>query len=789
MDSRQSRHVVRSMLFWVAVALSGAVGAQEVTRKADSDKQPTESGQDDPSTQSAVQLDTVQVTGTRIKGGTTPSPVITIDSTRIREEGFTDLGEVIRSLPQNFGGGQNPGVFASANIGGNNFNTTGGSSLNLRGLGQDASLTLLNGRRLAYGGASQGVDISAIPVEAVERIEIVPDGASALYGSDAVGGVANVILKQDFEGAVIGARSGHATEGGLGTRAYTATAGERWPTGGLTATLKRESIDPIQASQRDFAQAMYQPATLWSGSDLRSGLISGHQSIGEALTFQIDALRTERQAYTDTGYAKAYYHNTPETHSTLVSPALVLALASDWTLTASASLGRDKTYTHQQVIQINTGLVSTNSLGTYSNSSITYELGAEGPVMDLPAGEVRMAAGAGYRDVEFLSLGISSNRTLADGSEKSRFAYTELNMPLVAPTQNIRGLRRLALTGALRTEDYDRDGRVTTPKLGLIYSPEADFTLRTSWGKSFKTPRLLQLYGTQSVALYPAATFGAAGVPRTATVFYRSGSNPDLSPERARTWSATLAFHPEALPALEAELSWFDIDYTGRIVQPVVYSEALANSIYAPFVTRDPSQAQMAQAIADSASFLNYAGAPYDPRKVIAIVDNRSVNAARQRIHGADLSGGYRFDLEFGELTIRGSTGWMESTQATLPGQRPSDLAGTLFYPARLNGRAGLVWNSGVLTTSLFGNYRSGVRNRLDGKEGASFTTFDATIGYEVHGWRGLLSGLTVELTAQNLLDREPPRYAAVARSEAPYDSTNYSAVGRFLALALSKRW
>ncbi len=160
------------MLFWVAVALSGAVGAQEVTRKTDSDKQPTDPRQDDLSTQSAVQLDTVQVTGTRIKGGTTPSPVITIDSTRIREEGFTDLGEVIRSLPQNFGGGQNPGVAVGATAGAGglaNQNVTGGSALNLRGLGPDATLTLLNGRRLSYGGFVQAVDISAIPIEAVDR--------------------------------------------------------------------------------------------------------------------------------------------------------------------------------------------------------------------------------------------------------------------------------------------------------------------------------------------------------------------------------------------------------------------------------------------------------------------------------------------------------------------------------------------------------------------------------------------------------------------------------------------
>src|SRR3546814_1212331 len=80
------------------------------------------------------------------------------------------------------------------------------STLNLRGLGPDATLTLINGHRIAYDGAFQGVDISAIPLAALDRLEIVADGASALYGSDAVGGVANIILRRDFDGIWSSAR-------------------------------------------------------------------------------------------------------------------------------------------------------------------------------------------------------------------------------------------------------------------------------------------------------------------------------------------------------------------------------------------------------------------------------------------------------------------------------------------------------------------------------------------------------------------------------------------------------
>src|SRR3546814_15866788 len=98
-----------------------------------------------------------------------------------------------------------------------NQNLTGGSALNLRGLGPDASLTLLNGRRMAYGGIAPAIDISAIPVEAVDRIDIVAHGASAISGSDALGAVANDVLRRVFDGFALGARSGTAPGGGLGT--------------------------------------------------------------------------------------------------------------------------------------------------------------------------------------------------------------------------------------------------------------------------------------------------------------------------------------------------------------------------------------------------------------------------------------------------------------------------------------------------------------------------------------------------------------------------------------------
>lgn len=735
---------------------------------------------------SVSNLATVTVTGTRIRGGSTPSPVITIGSEQIQQEGFTDLGEVIRSVPQNFSGGQNPGVAAGAGQGGqSNQNLTGGSGLNLRGLGPDATLTLLDGRRMSYGGAVQAVDISAIPVDAIERLEIVPDGASALYGSDAVGGVANVILKRDFDGVTVGARYAGATDGGLITRGYNATAGTTWTTGGLIVAGEKTSSDPIYSDQRGYTQSMYRPSTLWQGNNLRSGLFSLHQSLGDAVELHLDALRSERAMDTATGYASIYYLRKAQTDTTLVAPSLEVSLPGDWTLTLGGAVGKDHTSYAQPTVSSANGVVTASGRGAYRNKSLTYEIGAEGPLFTLPGGEARLATGAGYRYNNFLYM--SGNTTNADGGQSGRFAYAELNLPLVGSEQGIGGIERLALTGAVRTEDGDY-GRVTTPKVGVVYSASADFSLKTSWGKSFKAPTLLQHYLAQNALYYPAGHFGA-GYPTDATALYLSGGSADLRPERARTWSASLAFHPEALTGLEMELTWFDIDYTERVLQPITSSIVLGNPIYADFVDYGPTAAAQAAALANAINFYNFVGTTYDASKVVAIVDGRYVNAARQRVGGFDLSGSYRFDLGAGRFTVRGSASRLDSTQSLTTAQSPYDLAGTLFYPARINSRIGAVWQQGGFTASLFGNYKSGVTNTADGRKGASFTTFDATLRYDTGARDDAWSNLALELSAQNLLNRAPPLYAATSLTNAPYDSTNYSAVGRFLSLSVSKHW
>lgn len=739
----------------------------------------------------AQDLETITVTGTRIRGGNTPSPVITISSEHIREEGFTDLGEVIRSLPQNFSGGQNPGVLMG-NVTGNmiNQNVTGGSGLNLRGLGPDASLTLLNGRRMSYGGFVQAVDISAIPVEAVERVEIVADGASAIYGSDAVGGVGNVVLKRDFDGVAIGGRYGAATDGGMTTREYDATTGAAWGRGGLIATYRNVSADPIYARQRNYTAHLPHPSMIYPDSDLRSGLLSIHQEIGGMVELQLDALRTEReQLYYFFSTDAIYNRLATETRTTYISPSMDFILPGSWIVSVGGAWGEDDLISDHSRLVVGTAQVSPLIEECFCNASRSYDVSAEGPLFPIGGGDVRVALGAGRRTNEFLWHNRIMDVSPSDGRESSRFMYVEASLPFVRSEMNVAGTRRLELTAAVRSEDYDSFGRVSTPKLGLIYDPNAHVTLKASWGKSFKAPTLLERYRPMvGVAIHPSA-FGGTGYAEDDILLFLNGGNPDLKPERARTWLASVALHPAAVPGLDVELTWFDIDYTDRVVQPLTGPGYFTDPANAEYLDLSPTSGRLEELLAAVDSLSNYTTSEFESERVVAVLDGRYVNTVWQKVRGMDLAGSYRFRLGSGQMTVRGSASWLDSSRQTAGMAYPLDLAGTLSYPAKVNGRAGVVWVNGGFSASAFTNYTGPVSNPSGGDDGASFTTLDATLRYGVERLGSGWNGLEFVLAATNLFDLAPPLHVPDYSFVAPYDSTNYPAIGRFVNFSVKKRW
>jgi outer membrane receptor protein involved in Fe transport len=210
----------------------------------------------------------ITVTGTRIRGSAPiGSPVIVIDRKAIEDSGRATIADYIQTLPQNFGGGSNEGLTGNTARNYANANVGYGASINLRGLGTNSTLVLFDGSRPALGGID-GVftDTSVIPSVAVKRIEVLTDGASAIYGSDAVAGVVNVRFRNHFQGFETHLYSGTA-DGSFTQLQFAQAAGKRWNGGGAMIAYQYDSRGRLSGSDR---RASTQDLRPFGGPDNRS---------------------------------------------------------------------------------------------------------------------------------------------------------------------------------------------------------------------------------------------------------------------------------------------------------------------------------------------------------------------------------------------------------------------------------------------------------------------------------------------------------------------------------------
>ncbi len=749
--------------------------------------QPTESRE------TVGEEEAIVVTGTRIRGAPIASPVISLDDEQLRRQGKATLAEAVRTIPQNFGGGQNPGI--GNNVpGSNGVNVGSATSVNLRGLGSDATLTLVNGHRLSYSASRQAIDISAVPLGAVDRVEVVPDGASALYGSDAVAGVVNVILKRNFEGVETSARLAHSTSGGGFEQRYGTVAGTRWDGGGIFAAYEYGRTTAIRGKHRSYTDDR-PTLTLYPFIKHHSAVLSAHQQLAHGLSIEVDALYNKR-------LSSSSFATTPEadietngvrfsyaSESFVIAPTLRLDIGDDWRLFVTGSYGEDRT-NYDSTIFVS-GLVFDFGGNCYCNNAKAVELGGDGKLAELPAGPVRLAAGVGYRYnklVRFNGVGAITN---ANADQDSYYAYGELSLPLLSADERVPLVDKLLLTGALRYENYPSIGGVATPKIGLIWGLTPDLEIKASWGKSFRAPTLQQQFGARLAVLSPASEFGN-DLPAGTTAMVIDGSNPDLDPERATSWSATVDFHPEALDGLRLELSYFRTRYRDRVVTPILFiSQAISNPLFSDRLTFDPSPVLQADVIAGSVAFHNTTGSPYDPGNVAVLIDNSYANAARQLINGADLLASYRTAMNAGDLLLTLNATYLDSNQQLGKGQQSVPLAGILFNPPHFKARASASWSRNGFTLTGSIDHIGGVD---DTRQPTSvrvnpMTTFDLTLSYESPTSAGILSGFNASLTVQNLFGAKPGRIATNQLSDFPYDSTNYSPLGRFVALSLGRKW
>ncbi len=201
-----------------------------------------------PASSEPTELGTITVTGSHIKRAAISGvgPVTVIDRETIERSGATSVETLLQRIPASagFAGNQTNAYWAE-----NGYGTT---QVNLRGLGINRTLVLLNGRRVVNGGtgANSSVDLNIIPIAMVERIEVLKDGASAIYGADAVAGVVNLITKRNFDGVEASVRYGQTFEGDGKEKSADLTWGKTGEAGSLMAGISYSETGTVNMADR-----------------------------------------------------------------------------------------------------------------------------------------------------------------------------------------------------------------------------------------------------------------------------------------------------------------------------------------------------------------------------------------------------------------------------------------------------------------------------------------------------------------------------------------------------------
>ena len=194
-----------------------------------------------------------------------PSPVVTIDREEINRSSAETVGELLRRLPQNNSGSYDEKF--------QNSFAPGSSGVSLRGLGMGYTLILVDGRRVANYSMAQNMtatftDLNGIPMSVIERVEVLLDGASAIYGSDAVAGVVNIITRKDFDGLQIDAGYSNSTHTDVGTQRYSITGGTTSENGSAWINLEYTQRNSSQMDDRPLSASANQVPN--GGYDFRS---------------------------------------------------------------------------------------------------------------------------------------------------------------------------------------------------------------------------------------------------------------------------------------------------------------------------------------------------------------------------------------------------------------------------------------------------------------------------------------------------------------------------------------
>lgn len=725
----------------------------------------------------------ILVTGSNIRGNRDLSTSLTtISRDDFEKGGFLDVSQAINSLPQSFGGGLSltnnvlaiPADNAAQNV-------SRATSPNLRGLGSGATLTLLDGGRLPSSGAGLGVDISMIPAVAIERVEVLADGASATYGADAVAGVVNIITRRHLEGVETRALYGSAGDG-LGTYRGSVAAGVN--IGRFSGVLSGEyqHQDPLSAADRSATSNLPLPYDLTPLQKRASVMGSATLDATDHVRLFVDGLwsLTKIDARDTNRFLTENPRNRNEGY--VFSAGVEGDIGSSWHAKLSGRIARnDSDSLVKATYPTGSSVVSDWHRITNLKS---VDATVDGKLLELPGGAVKASFGTAFRDENVRSI----TGTPPTTGRNVVSLFGELSIPLVSPAQSIPFVRSLSISAAGRYDTYSRGlGSAFVPKFAGAWNLGSGFEIRGTYSRSYRVASLYEQTVNYYVYRIPVKDNVPGGI---SNILLAGGTGGQLGPERSQNIDVQFRYQPEMIKGLSFSLSYYSFRYKNRIANPdpAFKSQTDITNAFPATITRSPSQQQINDLLA-GAYYIT--GGNLSP--ITAIVDDRLRNISKTNISGFEGQVDYNATVGKSVVGFTGIANYINKFDDYLgPDSAPTSRVGTVFSPSHWRSRAQASWSRGNLAAAAAWNH---VGSYEDNRLGSTATvpvdawnTFDLSFTVHLTGDREHDTRLT--LAATNLFDARPPYIAASSTLVAAnFDPTNASAIGRFVSIEFVKKW
>ncbi len=488
-----------------------------------------------------------------------------------------------------------------------------------------------------------------------------------------------------------------------------------------------------------------------------------------------------------------------------------------------------------------------------TNIVADYNFGADGPIWDLPGGQLRLAVGAEYTDESNLvisnsevtqAVGAIVPGNSAKGDRYDRAAYAEGYLPIVSPEMDIPLVNKLEFTAAVRYTAYSLPRLYTVnPKYGFNYSPIEQLKIHGSYGTSFKAPQIGESLPNSSASIQgvnnsqTCSQYAGITCPSPSTVvtgIFFNGGNPNLEPQKGKSWSLGTDWDPDFVPGLALSATYYRLLYTNLISQPAgsgaAPTEVINAGYFDPLVIFNPTyfpnkaivnqavlavlpgltpgakltQAQFNSVLPTLIAMPQYSTTVPSPNPTPYIADGLNVNSGFIDTDGIDFSGQYFFDTDYGTAHVGGTgTYVMDYRNQPVTGGPINNEDNFFGFVTRLHGRleAGLA-KDGVDGT-LFMNYTNAYKsdpgnvppaalaisqNFLDI---APYITWDLSIGWsagQTFSDEPLLQGSRLQITINDVLDKKPPFFLNAASNPAIlFDPNQASVLGRTITIRLAQ--